>query len=286
MRVSVSQIAWPPDADDDAAAVARAHGIGAVEVAPARVCARPWEASPAEAASYRAQWEDRGLPIVALQALLYGRPELTLFGSADDAARLADHLAGIIDLAAGLGAGTLVFGSPRNRRRRDLADEEAFGRAVDFFRALAPRAADRGVWLCLEANPPDYGCDFLTTSADVLRFVAAVDRDGVGVHLDTGGMRLAGEDPAAVFATAGPRWRHLHASEPHLVPLGTGGVDHAAVARAVASSGYGGCVSVEMAPPPVGAGWRAPLEQALTIAARAYGAGAAAAARPADRGGS
>jgi len=271
MRLSVSNIAWPAAADDAAAGLLRAHGVNGVEVAPARVCDRPWEAPPDRVAAYRAAWEDRGLPIVALQALLFGRPELALFGSAADRATLAGHLAGIIDLAAGLGAEALVFGSPRNRRRGTLDPTAAGKVAVPFFREIGRRAADRGVWLCLEANPPDYGCDFLTTTPEMIRFVAEVDATGVGVHLDTGGMHLAGEDPAAMIAAAGPRWRHFHASEPHLVPLGDGGVDHAAVASALRASGDDRRVSVEMAPPPEGGDWRSRLEQALGVATAAYG---------------
>jgi len=270
MRLSVSNIAWPAAADDDAAALLRAHGVRGVEIAPARVCERPWEAPAERVAAYRHAWEDRGLPIVALQALLFGRGELALFGSAADRAALEAHLAGIIALAAGLGATALVFGSPRNRRRGGLDPAAAEGIAVPFFRAIGRRAADHGVWLCLEANPPDYGCDFLTTTAEMVRFVAAVDTDGLGVHLDSGGMKLAGEDPATAIAAAGPRWRHVHASEPHLVPLGDGGVDHAAFAHALAGSGYRGWVSVEMAPPPTGSGWRDRLAGALAVAAAAY----------------
>jgi sugar phosphate isomerase/epimerase len=270
MRLSVSNIAWPATADDAAAEVLRAYGAGGVEIAPARVCERPWEASAATVAASRAAWEDRGLTIVALQALLFGRAELALFGSAADRAALAGHLAGIIDLAAGLGAEALVFGSPRNRRRGELPLAEAERIALPFFREIGRRAADRGVWLCLEANPPAYGCDFLTSSTAMIGFVAEIGTDGLGVHLDTGGMRLAGEDPDAVIAAAGPRWRHFHASEPHLVPLGEGGVDHAAVARALAATHYDGWVSVEMAPPPAGGDWRERLARALAVARSAY----------------
>jgi len=271
MRLSVSNIAWPAAADDAAAGLLRAHGVNGVEVAPARVCDRPWEAPPDRVAAYRAAWEDRGLPIVALQALLFGRPELSLFGSAADRATLAGHLAGILDLAAGLGAEALVFGSPRNRRRGTLDPTAAWQIAVPFFREIGRRAADRGVWLCLEANPPDYGCDFLTTTPEMISFVAEVDATGVGVHLDTGGMYLAGEDPATMIAAAGPRWRHFHASEPHLVPLGDGGVDHAAVASALRAAGDDRRVSVEMAPPPEGGDWQSRLQQALGVATAAYG---------------
>ena len=115
MRLAVSNIAWPADADAEAATMLVAHGAAGVEVAPARVCDRPWEAPADRVMAYRRFWEDRGLPIVALQALLFGRPDLVLFGDAAARRLLREQLVAIINLAAGLGAQRLVFGSPSRR---------------------------------------------------------------------------------------------------------------------------------------------------------------------------
>jgi D-psicose/D-tagatose/L-ribulose 3-epimerase len=271
MRLAVSCIAWPPEADAEAATILRDHGVSAVELAPARVCERPWEAPLATVAACRATWEDRGLPIVALQALLFGRGDLALFGDTATRHRLYEHLAAIIDLAAGLGARRLVFGSPKQRSRGELGAAEAEALAIPFFRELGKRAADRGVWLCIEPNPVQYGCDFVVDSRQAIRFVERVDQRGFGLHLDPGGMKLAGEPPAAVIAQACSRWKHFHASEPHLVPLGEGGVDHAAVAAALRAAGYAGHVSVEMVQGPAGTSWRDRLHAALAVATRSYG---------------
>jgi D-psicose/D-tagatose/L-ribulose 3-epimerase len=276
MRLAVSNIAWPPEADEAAARLLTEHGVAGVEIAPARVCERPWEAPPDRVAAYRRFWEERGLPIVAMQALLFGRPELVLF--ADTAARrsLRDHLLAIIDLAAGLGAERLVFGSPKNRLRGGLGRAQAEAIALPFFVDLGRRAADRGVWLCIEPNPVEYGCDFLVDSREVIRFVERVGQAGLGVHLDAGGMKLAGECPADVVSRAGHRWRHFHASEPHLVAVGDGGVDHGGIAAALRHVGYDGFVSVEMVQDPAGTSWHERLARSLSIVQRAYGDGATA----------
>ena len=270
MRLAASNIAWPAEADAEAAALLVAHGATGVEVAPARVCERPWEAPPARVAEYRGFWEDRGLPIVALQALLFGQGDLVLFADAATRRRLFDRLAAIIDLAAGLGGTRLVFGSPKNRLRGCLGSAQAEAIAIPFFRALGRRAADQGVWLCLEPNPPAYGCDFLIDSRQVIEFVGRVDQDGLGVHLDAGAMALAAELPAEIVPQAGPRWRHFHASEPGLAAVGTGGVDHAAVAAALGAAAYDGYVSIEMTQGPAGTPWRERLEAALVAVNAAY----------------
>lgn len=270
MRLAVSNIAWPPEADETAAELLAGRGVDAVEVAPARVCERPWEADAERVKAYRGFWEDRGLPIVALQALLFGRGDLVLFGDAAVRRKLFEHLGAIIDLAADLGATRLVFGSPKNRIRGVLGRGQAETIATAFFRDLGKRALDRGVWLCIEPNPPAYGCDFLVDSRQVIEFVDRVDQDGLGVHLDTGAMTLAREVPAEIVSVAGSRWKHLHASEPALAAVGTGGVDHAAVAAAVRATGYDGFVSVEMTQGPEGTSWRERLDAALEVVAAAY----------------
>lgn len=271
MRLAVSNIAWPPEADAAAAKLLADHGVAGVEIAPARVCERPWEAPSERIAAYRRFWEERGLPIVAMQALLFGRPELVLFADATARRSLRDHLLAIIDLAAGLGAERLVFGSPKNRLRGGLGRMQAEAIAVPFFRDLGRRAADRGVWLCIEPNPVEYGCDFLIDSREVIRFVERVGEAGLGVHLDAGGMRLAGESPADVVGRAGNRWRHFHASEPHLAAVGEGGVDHVAIAAALRHVGYDGFVSVEMVQGPASTSWHERLARSLAIVRAAYG---------------
>ena len=270
MRLAVSSIAWPAEADAEAAALLVAHGASGVEVTPSRVCERPWESSPGRVLEVRRFWEDRGLPIVAMQALLFGRGDLVLFGDAVGRRRLTDYLAAIIDLAAGLGATRLVFGSPKNRSRGSLGIVQAEAIAIPFFRELGRRAADRGVWILIEPNPPDYGCDFLVTSRQAIEFVDRVHQEGLGVHLDSGAMALGNESPGEIVAAAGPRWRHVHASEPGLAAVGTGGVDHAALAAALRNAGYDGFVSVEMTQGPPGTSWRERLDAALAVAGRAY----------------
>jgi sugar phosphate isomerase/epimerase len=153
-------------------------------------------------------------------------------------------------LAAALGATRLVFGSPGNRRRGDLPVEQADEIAVGVFRALGEEAAGLGVAFCIEANPTDYGCDWLTDAVAATDFVRAVDSPGVRLHLDTACMALAGDDAAERVRRGADVLAHVHASAPALGVVGPEGpVDHAAVAAALRAVDYRGSVSVEMLPP-------------------------------------
>ena len=247
MKLAMSAIAWEPPDDHAAAAILREHGFEGVELAPTKIFSRPDAAADAEVSACRGAWESRGLRIVALPALLFGRPELTMFGDARE--RTLEYLSGVVRLGGRLCAGALVFGSPRNRARGALPAAEAWRSAVQFFRALGSAAAAAGTCLCIEPNPPRYGADFVTTSEEALRLVEEVASPGFGLHLDAACAVLAGEDFPARLRAGAHVLRHVHLSEPELAPVRKGGsLDLPAIAAALREAGYSGWVSVEMKP--------------------------------------
>lgn len=249
MRLAVSTIAWPADRDDAVAESLLAASVTGVEVAPTKAFANPAEATPAEVDAVRQAWERRGLPVVAAQSLLFGQPELTLFESAEVRRRTLAYLESVVRVCAGLGAKALVFGSPRNRRAGGRDRAAVWAEAVDFFGRLADVAASEGTCVVLEANPPEYGADFVTTAAEAVELVRVVDHVGLRLHLDAACLALAGESFADAVAAGARLLAHAHASEPNLAPLGTGGIDHAAFAGELRRAGYSGWVSVEMREP-------------------------------------
>jgi D-psicose/D-tagatose/L-ribulose 3-epimerase len=246
VRLGISNIAWPAECDADVARELRELGVSAVEVAPTRRWPDPSAVSESEARAYRAYWHAFGLDIVSVQALLFGRDDLRIFESVASRTATAAYLERIITLSARLGASRLVFGSPRNRRRLNVSLADAEQIALSFFRSLGDVAFAHGVELCIEPNPPEYGCDFLTTADETVALIRRVESPGVGLHLDSAAMTLVGEDPTRTIPQMGLALRHFHISEPYLQPIGTGGVDHHAFARALAASRYEGWVSIEM----------------------------------------
>jgi len=270
MRLAVSNIAWPAEADETAAEVLKANGVEGIEIAPTKYWPNPLEATAESLAERRQWWEDRGLTIVAFQALLYGRSDLTIFGNEGKRRETRDYLCRIIDLADNVGAHVLVFGSPKNRKRGDVALAEAEQIATGFFREVGRHAQERGVDLCLEANPVEYGCDFVVNSREAIRFVERVAQPGFGLHLDTGGMTLAGDPPESTLLEAGSRWKHFHISEPYLAPIGTNTTDHKAFKRWLQQSGYNRWISIEMKQADEGAGWQENLTQSIQHARSIY----------------
>jgi D-psicose/D-tagatose/L-ribulose 3-epimerase len=244
VRHAVSNIAWGPAEDDAAPGYLSEHGAEGLEVAPTRAWP-DWEgAGPASAAALRRRLEASGLACPALQAVLFGRPELQLFGTPEQGRALREHLVFVAELAAELGAGIVVFGSPGNRVRDGLPMDEAWSRAVAFFQEVGADYERIGARLGFEANPPEYGCDFVTRLDEARRLVREVGSPGFVLHGDAGGLILTGED-ASILGEVAPELGHFHASDPFLAPLGSSDA-HAAFGRALAEGGYRGWCSVEM----------------------------------------
>jgi D-psicose/D-tagatose/L-ribulose 3-epimerase len=264
--LAVSNIAWPAgeEAHEEALRILLDGGATGVEVAPSLLFTDPVHVTRDEIRATRDRFEKHGLPVVAMQALLFNKPDLKVFGTPEEQAALKEHLRAMAALAAGLGARVLVFGSPKNRLRGSLTLEQASEQAAPFFRSLGKIAEDLGVAFGMEANPPGYGCDWLTTLAEADAFVREVASPGIALHGDAGGMIMTGQSPPSFQASL----IHHHASEPELAPL-TVRQEHKEIADWLHHSGHAGWISIEMRKPATD--WQGALRNALAAARNCYG---------------
>ena len=268
MKLAVSSIAWEPAHDAAVRAMLAHRGVRGIELTPLKYWPAGVDVAPHVLADYKAQWSDAGISIVALQGILFGMPELQLFGSPSQQAALEAHLAAIARLASALGAGILVFGAAKNRLRGALTEDEAIAAAVPLLRRVASVCTDVGITLCIEPNPPRYGGDFVHTSADAMRLVREVDHFSFGLHLDAGAFAINAESDSEVIEAA-RHARHFHISEIDLVPTGSGTVDHRRLGRLLRLAAFERWHSIEMTPvaaePVVEA-----LGQAVNVALESY----------------
>jgi sugar phosphate isomerase/epimerase len=250
MRLAISNIAWPRSEDEAVAAMLVRLGVTAIEVAPTKLWQDLLAVTDEEVDSVRRFWADRGIAIVAAQSLLFGRPDLLLFDSGEVRARTFDYLAHVVRICARLGAGALVFGAPKNRRIEQTPPKIARDIAIDFFGQLGEVAEAAGTTVVLEANPPQYGADFVVRAAEAIDLVRAVNHPGFRLHLDTACMHLAGDAIRQTLDDGFAYLGHFHVSEPNLgLPGSSSRVDHAAFARELTYCGYDGVVSLEMREP-------------------------------------
>jgi D-psicose/D-tagatose/L-ribulose 3-epimerase len=269
MRLAFSNIAW--DTDEDAAIVTllQRFGVDAIDVAPGKYFHAPGDATDGDIARVKNWWFERGIEITGMQALLFGTTGLNVFGPPEAQDAMLLHLTAVCRIGAGLGATRLVFGSPKNRDRTGLSDQQAMDVAVPFFRRLGDIAQSYGVVICLEPNPTYYGANFMTTSSETVEVVRQIGHAAVRMQFDTGALTINGEDPVTVLQDCAPLIGHVHASEPDLLPLCGGGIDHAAVVTAIKQYLPNHVVSIEMLatknePHEVS------IERALTVAIQHY----------------
>lgn len=274
MRLAISNIAWDVSEDEVIAQLLQRSGIDAIDVAPGKYFPDPANASDEDIIRVRECWGERGIEITGMQALLFGTTGLNVFGPAEVQDAMLKHLAAVCRIGSGLGATRLVFGSPKNRDRSGLTDQDAMDVAVPFFRRLGDIAESYGVLICLEPNPPCYGANFMTTSAETAQVVEQIAHPAIQLQLDTGALTINGEAVVSVLDSYAHLIGHVHASEPDLLPLGDGGTDHGKMYEGLAQHLPEHLVSIEMLatknePHPVS------IDRALNAAIRSYRANAA-----------
>ncbi len=246
MRLAISNIAWDVVEDDVVASLLHRHGVDAIDIAPGKYFSEPVKATDTEIMYVKNRWRDCGIEITGMQALLFGTTGLNVFGGLKTQEAMLHHLSAVCRIGAGLGATRLVFGSPKNRDRTGLSDQEAMTVAVSFFRRLGSIAQSYGVVFCLEPNPVCYGANFMITSAETAKVVELVNHPAIKMQLDAGALTINNEDPMAVLRLYSPLIGHVHASEPDLLTLGDGGTEHANVADALRHYLPDHVVSIEM----------------------------------------
>lgn len=129
---------------------------------------------------------------------------------------------------------------------------DAYERALDFVRRLAPVAEAAGVALCVE----NVWNKFLLSPLEMRAFIDAAGSRAVAAYLDVGNTLLTGY-PEHWIAALGARVRRVHFKDfrravgtvDGFCDLLSGDVDWPAVMRALRAIRYDGWVAAEMIPP-------------------------------------
>ena len=246
MKLAISNIAWDAPEQTEILQQLAGLGVNGVEIAPTKLWPGWIEANPPAASAIRQTIAASGLQIPALQSVLFGLPELQLLGNVDSQRRLVEHIAVVAQLANALGAQAIVFGLPRNRDRGELSLAQAMDCAIPVLRRIGDACAAASTCFCLEPNPEVYNCNFLTHWQDVAELAARVEHPGVGIHLDTACIHLAGDDPVEALIACSTTMKHFHISEPELSDFNNPVIDHARIGAALRATAYDGYVSIEM----------------------------------------
>ncbi len=246
MNIAVSNVAWEFSENDKVVDVFHHYDVKGIEIAPTKVWESPTTVSDAAIKRHSTYWTDKGITPVAIQSILFGHTELTIFQDKITRTKTLSYLKEMIRVSAVLGAKAIVFGSPKNRITYGLDHHTVMDIAIPFFTELGEIAKQYHMFFCIEPNAKAYGNDFITNTNEGVTFVQMVNHPNVGLNLDTGIMTINQESYADVIARALPYVYHVHISEPFLEPIGTKETNHLALASALRSVNYTRWVSVEM----------------------------------------
>ncbi len=218
-EILISSIAWDSEIDSEVVQVLRKYDLSRVDLVPAKYFPDRLNVTKEEILKVKSHWADLGFSVLGFQSLFFKEEPMNLFGPKevqDKMLRLLERLAFIGNI---LEAPYFVFGSPRNRDRSGLSDEETDSIAKDFFHRLGELSKEHGAIYCLEPNPPVYGANFLTSTIETAQFVRELNHPNIKLQLDTGAMEINQEDPISILKEYNKEVGHIHLSTDQIRPL-------------------------------------------------------------------
>ncbi|KAI8816575.1 xylose isomerase-like protein [Fimicolochytrium jonesii] len=244
----ISNIAWSWTDEAESNSVLRflsESGVRQLEIAPTKI----WNSWPechnaladGRAAEFGRLLKEKGFSVPSFQAVLFDRPACLLLGNDEQRTAFLDHMKFVIELCSTIHQNAseshkrtrpaaIVVGAPKNRLRQGKTEDECHKLGDEIWSALAMYAESRGVVICLEANPPQYGCDYLYNAVQAAAAVRRVGHPGFLLHVDLACMTLAKDDIFSVLQEAKDIIFHVHISEPYLEDFSRPQCDHAAFA--------------------------------------------------------
>jgi len=245
MNISVSNIAWKKEEDKRAFKILEENGIYHLDIAPTRLFDSIDDLTKEKIQEVKEKYQRAKFNIVAMQSLLYGANQYSIFDGENERNYMINYLKKVLFIAQELGIKTLVFGSPKNRYITNK-NQDNKKIALKFFRKLSDIANKFGVNICLEANPKEYGCNFITDTFEAVDFIKIVNRKNFKLNLDISTILLNKNNLKEVIEYSKKYIKHVHISSPYL--KGISKIDNKKISKLLKEINYKGYVSLEMKP--------------------------------------
>lgn len=241
MKLSISNIAWPADIDQQVYALMKQYRYEGLEIAPTRI----FPNEPYDDLRKAEEWsvnlfEECGFLVSSLQSIWFGRQE-KLFGTDEERSFLMNYTKKAVDFAQIVKCHNLVFGCPRNRY---CPEEDFWNIGVEFFRKIGNYAHAKGTVIGMEANPTIYNTNYINSTMSALRLIKEVNSPGFLLNLDMGTM-IYNEESINLLKGNTKLINHVHISEPGLKPILQREI-YKELSEILMAEKYEGFVSIEM----------------------------------------
>lgn len=243
IKLSISNIAWPAEADEEMYGNLFRMGYSGLEIAPSRLFGNcPYEKLAQASELANDLLRNYGISVPSMQSIWYGRTE-NFFRGYRDFEYLIKYSEKAVGFARAIGCKNLVFGCPKNRNIESNVSET--DKIVDsFFRKLSSIAVNGGAIFGVEANPLIYNTNYLNTTSEVTELLSRLRVPGLGLNLDVGAM-LYNDETIQDIRPFIPIITHVHISEPQLAKIKEREF-HRRLLQVLADEGYEGYISIEM----------------------------------------
>lgn len=241
MRLSVSNIGWTVEEDDQIYAFMEECGYCGLEIAPTRIFPEaPYDKLKEAGAWAESLRRKHGLSISSMQSIWSGREE-RVFGSEKERRTLVEYTKKAIDFAKVVDCDNLVFGCPMNRVITEGTDP-AIG--INFFKEIGDYAVQNNTVVSIEANPPMYNTNYINDTSAAFELVRQVNSRGILINLDVGTM-IQNDESVELLNGKVCYIHHVHISEPGLKPIQKRPL-YGKVKELLIAEEYQGYVSIEM----------------------------------------
>jgi D-psicose/D-tagatose/L-ribulose 3-epimerase len=223
-------------------------GYDGIELAPLTVSDNPHLMPAAQRSELRRIAADSGVPITGLHYILRAPAGLSIT-SRDKAQRerTIEVMKALCDLAADLGARTMVHGSPDQRRLEAGNEIDGRRRAIDCWAAMAPTAEQAGVVYCIEALAPP-AANFINTVEEAVGIVKTIGSPAIVTMIDCSAAGAFEKEPVAdLIRRYVPTGLigHMHFNDPNRRGPGDGVLQYGPILKALSEVNYRGNAGIE-----------------------------------------
>lgn len=212
MKLSVSNIAWNQEQDEEILSFMSENKIDGLEIAPTRIISKNPYDNIKNAIKIVDDIKKRyNLKISSMQSILYGINE-NIFSSKIDREFITNYVKKSIDFASAIKCNNIVFGCPKNRNLNDSSD---FDIAIDFFTNISEYAESNNTCIAIEPNPNIYGTNFLNFTHEAIEFCKKINNKALKINLDFGTIIHNNENINIIYENIN-LINHIHISEPYL----------------------------------------------------------------------
>lgn len=241
MRLSISNIAWEQNLDEQMYELMQLLSYNYLEIAPTRI----FPENPYDKITEAGHWAQNlianyGITVSSMQSIWFGRSE-NIFKSEHDRQILIDYTKKAIEFAESINCQNLVFGCPKNRILPDNIDADI---AIPFLKIIGDYAYEHNTIIGLEANPTIYNTNYINNTSSAIKLISLVKSSGFKLNLDIGTMIANNEDIELIENNVN-LINHVHISEPYLEKI-QNRILHNNIAALLSKNNYNGCVSIEM----------------------------------------